>query len=134
MPESDRTRLKQVHYEYIRTVDDGEPDALADLFLPDGTLTLGDRSFEGRAEIQTFLETSVEDRPPSYQHLASNPIISVDGDKASARWSYVVLKADDPDYGDGEWSMGTHDVEYHKHKGEWKMSQLTATRTYTGNV
>ncbi|WP_313693550.1 nuclear transport factor 2 family protein [Halorarum halobium] len=134
MSERDRSQLERIHYEYIRAVDDGEPESLANLFAPNGTFALGDRSFEGREEIREFLESSAANRPAAYQHLATNPIITVEGDEATARWSYVLLKADDPDHGDGEWAMGTHDVEYGKHGGEWKMDRLTATRTYTGDV
>lgn len=131
---SEREELKQIHYEYIRSIDDGEPNTLADLFLPDGTFSVGSRTFEGRDEIRGFLEDGLENRPPAYQHLATNPIISIDGDEATARWSYVVLKADDPEGGSGEWGMGTHSVEYRKRDGEWKIVHLAADRTYTGDL
>lgn len=131
---SDREELKRIHYEYIRAIDDGEPEVLAKLFLPDGTFSVGSRTFDGREEIREFLEGSAETRPPAYQHLATNPIISIDSDEATARWSYVVLKADDPEGGSGEWGMGTHNVAYHKRDGEWKIDELSAERTYSGDL
>lgn len=134
MTEDDRRQLEQIHYEYIRAIDEGEPDSLASLFTPDGTFVLGSRMLEGHEKIRAFLEESTSSRPPVYQHLVTNPIISIDGDKATARWSYVVLMADSPKGGSGDWAIGSHNVSYTKNENEWKISRLSAERTYTGHL
>lgn len=134
MTQSEAAQIIQVHYEYIRAIDDGEPETLANLFVPDGEFILGDRSFTGHDEIRGFLEAGLEDRPPAYQHLSTNPLVEVDDDTAAARWSYILLKADDPNGGPGEWAIGTHDVSYERTDAGWKMTRLEAARTYTGEL
>lgn len=129
-----REAVNQVHLEYIAAIDEGNPDAFTELFLSDGVLTIGSMRAEGHDELRAFIEEVAARSSDAYQHLATNPRISVDGTTARANWYYLVIDVEDAEAGIGEWAVGRHRGRYERDEGEWKIAELTAARSYTGSI
>ena len=72
--------------------DNGEFEAWLDLYAPDGAFDLGARGrFVGRDNLQKFLKSlPLTNGLPMMKHCVMNTIVSVNGDRATAR-SYVVV-------------------------------------------
>lgn len=73
--------------------DDHNPQALAALFVPDGVweATVSGR-YEGVAEIEGFFSAlRASGRIRNSAHNAMNPIIDVDGDRATGMWRLIML-------------------------------------------
>ena len=79
--------IKQLKYCYADACDRGyDHDTLADFFTEDAVWDGGTFGrYEGREEIREFF-CGVSTDIPFAVHYMMNPIISVDGDKASGRW------------------------------------------------
>ncbi len=95
--EAERDVLRNM-YRYGHTIDLGDEDGWVDCFTEDGVFAArSDRPqyppfrVEGRAGIRDFIEHHT--RPPGlwHKHLLIEPLIEVDGDRATARSYFVVL-------------------------------------------
>ncbi|MFB6069657.1 MAG: nuclear transport factor 2 family protein [Halanaeroarchaeum sp.] len=131
MQVEDRAAIERLHYEYIDAIDTGDPDAFVDLFVPDATVAIGSTTASGHAALRELVADLRDHQGDAYQHFAANPRIDVAGDEAVARWYYQVVDVQDAAVPEGEWAMGTHEVEYVRRDGEWFIASLAAQRTYT---
>lgn len=81
---------------YCEAIDDGDFTAVGALFAH-GRLAdeLGTPLASGASEVEAFYRrgTRLHDGSPRTKHITTNSIITVDGDTAEARSSYVVLQA-----------------------------------------
>lgn len=87
--------------------------ALADLFTEDGVLIGAFQKHEGRAMIAKHVQFW-----PFAVHYVMNPIINLDGDRATGLWYWLrpQLAHDDEAY----WAAGWYEDDYAKVNGEWK--------------
>jgi uncharacterized protein (TIGR02246 family) len=88
---ADRLDILELFARYCHAVDSRDPDAVVDCFTEDG---LFDSSLtgphRGRAEIRERIERG-RARPPDWQrHFLLNPIIELDGDRATFR-AYMLI-------------------------------------------
>jgi len=58
-------------------------------------------------------------------HMVSNPIIEVDGEKATGDW-YVLVPCTGRAQNVAAWIQGRYEEEYVKENGEWKWKSITA--------
>lgn len=117
--------IKQLKYGYADACDRGyDFDTLADFFTEDAVWDGGTFGrYEGREAIREFFRGVSTDIPFAV-HYMMNPIISVDGDKASGRWylfqTCTFAEGNTPILG-----AARYDESYQRIAGAWKFRHLT---------
>lgn len=126
-------RIKRLKYEYCRHLDSGNVSDFVDLFTEDAYVEVPNHEpCRGIEEVQEFI-TDVSGRDIDLMsHMASNPIVDVDGDEATGHWYYIVIIED----GDGQatWGQGRWEDRYRRVDGDWKIASLVATRQFTSRI
>lgn len=87
----EEVRIRRVLEHYCTALDHGDADALAGLFDDDCTFTMMGHTYQGRAEISTVWERLDSTERPTTLHALINPIITVDGDRATATSGWAML-------------------------------------------
>jgi len=119
--------IKQLKAAYCALCDNGYPaDELVQLFTEDavwdGGPTLG--QIRGHEALRAFF-ASVPPRKPWAAHLVMNPVIEVDGDRATAVWQLVMphnVRSNGTDR--SRWQLGTYNDEYVRVDGRWLIKTL----------
>lgn len=81
--------LEQLKYRYLRTLDEKDWNAFAELFTPDATAVYGARlAFTGPGEIVSFMQENLGPTMITV-HQVHHPELTVDGDQATGTWSLM---------------------------------------------
>src|SRR5579884_2515338 len=94
----DLEAIRQLFVDYGHHLDRGDLDAYAELFAEDGELLLGPMGrARGREEIRELMARATAASAGRSWHLITNPIIELDGDRATTEvmWSVVVRGEDE---------------------------------------
>ena len=103
-----------------------DADAIAALFAEDAVWDGGALGkAEGREAIRAFFRGAPKHFPFAIHHVM-NPIIEVDGDRASAQW-YLLQPATMARGNRAVWLAATYHDEYARIGGEWKFKRLAVT-------
>src|ERR1700727_706442 len=92
----DREAISRLFMEYRRCLDEKDFSGYAALFSADGEFVAQELQARGRAEIEKLVDDMRGDLLPAVagddMHVVANPEIAVDGDRATARstWIYIV--------------------------------------------
>ena len=136
----DIEEIRKLKARYAEACDDDHNgDRVAALFMPDGVwhqTTLP--PCNGHEEIKAFMySVRNSGRLRRSSHQFTNPIIDVEGDKATGRWKFVMMYTgnvpedarDMTDGGDTQFHriIGRYDEEYERHNGEWFFRRLLVT-------
>ena len=117
--------IKQLKARYCAFADQNyDPDGIASLFVPDGVWDGGPFGrHEGRAAIHAFF-TGVSKVISFVNHYATNPLIEVDGDRATGRWDLwaPIVKEPEPV---AAWIMGKYREDYVRVVGCWMFRNLS---------
>ncbi len=91
---------------------------------------LGEGSqFEGPEGLKIFFGEVVPGSVSFCVHMVHNPIIEVDGDRATGRW-YYEAPTTDMSTGAAQWMMGTYFEEYVRENGQWKFASIKTVWKY----
>ena len=124
----DMEAIREMHYGYIYALASQQWDDMLDCFTEDAVadiFTWGIR--HGKKEIEELFKGHFAGRIlPTHGHMAAQPVIKVDGDKAEGYW-IIYLFFPDPEM---RWVQGRHDVKYVKKNGKWKFEYLKFTRPW----
>ena len=115
--------IRQLFVDYSRHLDAGDVEAYADLFADDGEILLGPIGrAKGRAEIVALM-TKVKERAATASfHLVTNPVVRLDGDRATGEVLWTVIKPDAA--GKLEVAMfGRHLDELVRERGRWRIAK-----------
>jgi ketosteroid isomerase-like protein len=120
----DIEQLKQLKHRYAAHCDDDyDADKLAPLFTADAVWDGGPMGrYEGREAIREFFEGASSVVPFAIHHV-TNPILEVDGDRASGRWYLwqpVVFSRGDQ----ALWMAARYDDVYRREQGQWRFAQV----------
>ncbi len=118
----DKDAIKDLHREYVYLLITQQWDDMVECFAEGATAVIASRPpCTGKKEIRTLLtEVIAKHVPKDEGHLVTQPVISVDGDRAKGHWLlYVFLP--EPALG---WRQARYDCEYVKVDGKWKFSSL----------
>jgi uncharacterized protein (TIGR02246 family) len=119
----DLEEIRQLFVDYGRHLDAGDVEAYAELFADEGEILLGPIGrAKGRAAIVELM-TKVKERAQTASfHLVTNPIVRLDGDRASGEVLWTVIKPDAA--GKLEVAMfGRHYDELVRERGRWRISK-----------
>jgi ketosteroid isomerase-like protein len=84
----DRFEIQGLLARYCHTIDDGDIDALMDLFDESATVTLAGKPYEGQERVRKLL--SRIRGAQAVKHYCANINIDVDGDAANVVCDYLV--------------------------------------------
>lgn len=94
----DILEIQRLLVDYGLHLDARDLHAYSQLFCADGEWSGSTGSAVGPAAIQAMLESELPGNPPApgetTWHLLANPIVDVDGDRATARVMWVLLRRD----------------------------------------
>jgi len=117
----DLEEIRQLFVDYGRHLDAGDVEAYAELFADDGEILLGPIGrAKGRAEIVALM-TKVKERAQTASfHLVTNPVVRIDGDRATGEVLWTVIKPNAQ--GKLEVAMfGRHLDELVRERGRWRI-------------
>ena len=135
--QEDITEIIGLKARYCRAADCGwdraKPDAagIADLFVTDGVWDAGPAfaALNGQREIRDYFESKEH---PFGLHTVSNPIIRVDGDRATGQWQLLC-----PSIIENEQSLligGIYDDEFVRSANGWRFKTIRVTIVFTRGV
>jgi uncharacterized protein (TIGR02246 family) len=118
---AERLAVQEVMLNYAAGVDDRERDRYASCFAQDlEVIGFGAENFSGRQAWVKFVWTALE-KYSSTQHMLSPPLVSVDGDRASARTDVQALHY----FKEGEHQRfilwATYFTDLQRIEGAWKI-------------
>jgi hypothetical protein len=118
--------IKQLKARYAQICDDmHNPDTIASVFSEDGIWENEDLGkATGHEEISALFST-FRDMFSFSQHNMSNPVITVDGERATGIW-YIMSPHDVTEDNRKTWIAARYDDDYVKVDGEWKYQHLRA--------
>jgi hypothetical protein len=119
----DREEIRNLLQEYRRTLDVRDMRAFSALFASDGTWTGKSGAATGPDEIHDMLVAQLSDNPPApgatLWHWIGDPVIAVDGDRATASSMWMHVRR-----GDGDRpllpTLGGYDDELIREDGRWR--------------
>ena len=125
----DIEEIKQLKARYCAYCDDGyDPNGIAALFTEDGIWD-GGRTFgkrEGRDAIHRHFEAASQ-RISIARHQVMNPIITIDGDEATADWLLFqpcTITGEEGEHDQALWLAATYHDQYRRVEGTWMISAM----------
>lgn len=118
--------LKTLKARYCHLVDARQWEELAQLFVEDAVCDYGFfGTFTGRKNIiEGFFKGAVSAASSFMVHMVHNPVIEVNGDRATAKW-YLTAQTTHKPSGQAVWAMGIYDDCFLRGDVGWQISSLT---------
>ena len=113
----------------------GDPrnrDELISHFTEDARVDFGlgaESKFEGKAGLEVFFGQVVPGAVSFCMHMIHDPIIEIQGDRATGKW-YYEAPTTDASTNRAQWMAGTYAEEYIREKGEWKFASINTKWKY----
>ena len=125
--QEDVEAIKQLKARYCAVCDDDHnTEKITKLFVEDGIWEGADLgSHQGHDAIRALFQ-SFKERISFSQHNVMNPIIEVNGDRATGTW-YLLGPFTSRKGNRAIWLAARYDDDYVKVNGEWKFQHLRAT-------
>jgi len=133
----DIEEIKKLKARYCELCDAGltdvrNRDELVAHFTEDAKVDFGmgeGSSFEGKAGLELFFGQVVPAGVSFCMHMLHNPIIDVNGDRASGRW-YFEAPTTNAVTGKPQWMAGRYLEEYVRVDGVWKFASVATEWKY----
>jgi hypothetical protein len=122
---ADLEEIRTLKSLYCRWVDTGydaagaDPARFAELFTEDGVWEVSAEPARGRDAIRERAAASQRFK----LHLAANPIVELDGDRAEGAW-HVLVPSTASD-GSAVWLAGTYDDAFVRTEEGWRFARVT---------
>lgn len=122
----DIAEISRLRSSHVNDFDQGRIDHLIDLFCDDAVLDLGSiGKAEGREEIAALFERISQSIPPaSRMHAVSNPIIEIEGDRATGEWVAQIYRMPEPGGTPVLGILGYYRDVYRRTADGWRFSSL----------
>jgi ketosteroid isomerase-like protein len=120
----DREEIRKLKVHYAAACDDNyNADAIAELFAEDAVWDAGALGHaEGRAAIRKFFSRVAEFFPFAI-HNVMNPIIEIDGDRATGHW-YLLQPATLAKGNQAVWLDAVYQDEFVRSDGRWLIKRM----------
>jgi len=125
----DLEEIRNLHNEYIFFLNNRQWDDMADSFTSDAFADIHGQC-KGREEIRKALKERIAKLNSGKgrdSHFAVQPVISINGDRATGHWLMYIFIADAVTGNAGRWIQNRHDCEYAREDGRWKFKSLVLT-------
>ncbi len=127
----DMKEIENLQGQYIYWLNNNQWDEILDCFTENATANVYTHGLRrGKKEIiEMFREeiSKLEQGKDRDGHFAIQPVISVDGDKATGQWLMYVMISNPITGNAQKWLNGKYENEYVKVDGKWKISSLKWT-------
>jgi len=130
----EKDAIRELMARYCHALDACQFGEVASLFVQDGEWTTTYGSARGSHQIEALL-TSVVPKPgegPQRKHYITNIVITLDGDRASARSDYLVVRESEgglmPVMG------GTYMDTFVKREGSWHFARKQLVHNIVGDM
>ncbi len=133
-PYEDKAAIRELLSTYCFRMDDADFAGVAALFAPDGRWFASYERAHGREEIEALLTRINPEKGvgPFRKHVIMNGLIDLDGDRATARTSYLVLA--DTGEGPAPIVVGTYLDRLVRRDGEWLLSERRLVHEIAGQL
>ena len=126
----DLAEIQRLFYDYRRHLDARDLHAYSRLFCEDGEWSGRTGSAVGPDAIQAMLEANLSPNPPApgatSWHIVSNPLIDLDGDRATASTTWALIRR-----GEGDAPalvlLGHYDDVLEREGGRWRFKRRRAS-------
>jgi hypothetical protein len=120
----DLEQLKTLHRQYIEYLDNCQFKEILELFTDNATAEVRRKGVrKGKAGLEELYIKDLGRRTKTGGHFVTQPLLSVEGNKAIGHWTVLMLMNDPV-----RWIEGKNDCEYVKENGKWKICKLKFTR------
>jgi hypothetical protein len=125
----DLAEIERLFYDYRRHLDARDMYSYSRLFCEDGQWTGRTGSAVGPDAIQAMLEANLSPNPPAPAatswHIVSNPVIDLDGDRATASTTWALIRRAAGDV-PAVTLLGHYDDELAREHGRWRFRRRRA--------
>jgi len=116
----DLEEIRQLFIDYGHYLDSGNFGAYGGLFADDGEVLLGPVGrAKGPAAIEALMAKTMDGARGSSFHVVSNPIIELDGDRATSEVMWTVVARDKQDHATVT-MLGRHRDQLTRERGRWR--------------
>jgi ketosteroid isomerase-like protein len=127
----DIEEIKNLHRDYIYAHNREDWNAMIDCFTDTAVLEVVKDKAVGKKEITSFfLDNVAKNVRAKGSHILIQPVITMEGDKASGQWIMEHFLNDPFGSENVSWGQGRYYCEYVKDNGRWKFSLLKFTRPW----
>jgi len=131
----EKMAVMEMQYKYVRSVDERDVRTSVDVFHKNGKLWVVSakekRLIGGPPEIETFFKEIAARDFAFARHFITNPVVKIEGDKASFRSYYNTLFIHDTFT---RVVLGFYDDTLVKDKGEWKLMEKQLILGWNNNM
>jgi hypothetical protein len=113
----DIEEIKQLKYNYCYTADERDVEGWLTGFTDDAIADFGFARYEGKKELKQFIGGRFPSDLAFTKHRVTNPVIKVDGDKATGKW-YVLCPGTFRPTNEAMWIGGTYEEKYVRQGGK----------------
>ena len=115
--------LKKLKARYCLAVDARDAERVVSLFTADAVWDGGSFGrYEGTDAIRSFFR-SVPERLSFFVHYVSNPLIEIDGDRATGTW-YLLEPCTFAEGDRAVWGSARYEERYRRAGGAWKFEEM----------
>jgi ketosteroid isomerase-like protein len=115
--------IKKLKARYTLAVDARDAEGVVSLFTADGVWDGGSFGrYEGKDAVRSFFR-SVPERLSFFVHYVSNPLIEIDGDRATGSW-YLLEPCTFAEGNQPVWGSARYEERYRRVGGEWKFEEM----------
>lgn len=137
----DAEQIRELQTNYIYWLSNREWEKIVDCFAEDGAVQIeSGTKRKGKAEITAYFKRLTNDYELFQEggRILSQPVISVNGDKAKGQWAmaqfrYYFTTSSQTVSLFGPGLQGKYDVKYVKEDGKWKFADMKYTRPWPEN-
>ena len=127
----DIQRIKDLHREYVYWVANCEWEQVIDCFTEDCSVNISKWGLRrGKASLQKLFKEDIAHNNMGKgrdSHVATMPVIKVNGNKAQGYWLMYVFISDPITGMASRWFAGRHDAEYRRVDNQWKIQKIVFT-------
>ncbi|MFC1947731.1 nuclear transport factor 2 family protein [Chloroflexota bacterium] len=116
----DIEEIKKLHTNYVYWMCNHRWDDMLNCFTEDAVLNVQGDERRGKEEIEDLFKHFLADRIKLNDgHIVGQPVINVEGDKATGYWILYLFFSDPV-----SWMQGRQECEYVRDYGKWKFQTM----------